>query len=48
MDNKEGDNTTMIAEQLYDLAKLQQAPLSPDEMTRFVARSNSIMEMVIK
>ncbi len=48
MENKEGENTTMIAEQLYDLAKLQQAPLSPDEMTRFVARSNSIMEMVIR
>ena len=48
MENKEGENTTMIAEQLYDLAKLQQAPLSPDEMTRFVARTNSIMEMVIR
>ena len=33
----------MICEQLYDLAKLQHAPLEADAMTRFIQRSNDIM-----
>jgi len=37
------EDVTMFCEQLYDLAKLQQAPLSPEEMTKFVLRSNDIM-----
>ena len=41
--NPEGENASLICEQLYDLAKLQNAPLSPEEMTRFIARSNEIM-----
>ena len=41
--NKDSDDSKMFAEQLYDLAKLQQAPLSPDEMTQFVQRSNDIL-----
>ncbi len=44
----EGENTQMICEQLYDLAKIQHAPLSPDAMTRFVARSNEIMMLLAK
>ncbi len=43
MEHEEGDNVTLICEQLYDLAKLQQAPLEADAMTRFVQRSNEIM-----
>lgn len=46
LDNKEGDNTKLICEQLYDLAKLQHAPLSPEAMTRFIQRSNDIMCLV--
>ncbi len=46
--NKEGENTAMICEQLYDLAKLQHEPLSPEAMTKFVARSNEIMMMLTK
>ena len=46
--NKEGENTQMICEQLYDLAKLQHEPLSPEEMMKFVARSNDIMLMLAK
>ena len=38
----------MICEQLYDLAKLQHAPLSPDDMTKFIARSNDIMLLLAK
>ena len=41
--NQEGKNTKMFCEQLYDLAKLQQAPLDAEAMTRFVQRSNDIM-----
>ena len=47
IDNKEGENSKLIAEQLYDLAKLQHAPLEPEAMTKFVARSNEIMGMML-
>lgn len=39
----EDDKAKLIAEQLYDLAKLQQAPLAPEAMTKFIQRSNDIM-----
>jgi molecular chaperone HtpG len=42
-DHQEGENVEMICEQLYDLAKIQQAPLAPEAMTKFIARSNEIM-----
>ena len=38
----------MICEQLYDLAQLQNAPLSPEAMTKFIARSNEIMMLLTK
>ncbi len=41
--HKDNDDTSMFCEQLYDLAKIQQAPLSPEEMTRFIQRSNDIL-----
>ena len=47
-EHEEDDNTKMICEQLYDLAKIQNAPLSPDAMTKFVARSNYIMLLLTK
>ncbi len=43
LEHKDGENTKMICEQLYDLALLQHAPLEPDAMTKFIARSNEIM-----
>ncbi len=46
--NQDSENAELICEQLYDLAKLQQAPLSPEEMTGFIARSNEIMMMLTK
>ncbi len=46
--HEEGENTEMICEQLYDLAKIQHAPLSSDAMTRFVARTNDIMMLFAK
>ena len=35
--------TSLFCEQLYDLAMISHKPLSPDEMTKFVSRSNQIM-----
>ena len=48
LENKEDENTAMICEQLYDLGMLQNAPLSPEAMTKFVARSNDIMMLLTK
>lgn len=47
-EHQDGENVQMICEQLYDLAKLQHAPLSSEEMTKFVARSNDIMLLLAK
>ncbi len=41
--NKDGANTAKICEQLYDLAKLAHGSLSPERMTKFIARSSEIM-----
>ncbi|MDC7291169.1 molecular chaperone HtpG [Blautia schinkii] len=48
VDNKESDHTPVICEQLYDLAMLSHKQLSPDEMTRFVQRSNDILMLLTK
>ena len=47
-DNPESENNTMLCQQLYDLAMISHRPLSADEMTKFVARSNKIMELLTK
>ena len=38
----------LFVEQLYDLAMLSNRPLTPEEMTRFVGRSNEIMKELAK
>ena len=43
LEDPESEMSSVVCEQLYDLAKLQNAPLSPEEMTRFIARSNTIL-----
>lgn len=48
IEHQDGENVQMICEQLYDLALLQQAPLEPEAMTKFVARSNDIMMLLTK
>ena len=45
-EHEDGENTRMICEQLYDLAKIQQAPLSADDMATFITRSNDILLML--
>ena len=47
-ENQESDKAPLICEQLYDLAMMSHKQLSPDEMTRFVQRSNEILLMVAK
>ena len=47
-EHADGENTKIICEQLYDLAMLSHAPLSPEQMTGFIARSNKIMELLAK
>ena len=46
LENEKGENVEMICEQLYDLALLQHAPLEPEAMSKFVARSNDIMMLL--
>lgn len=46
--HEEDEHVGMICEQLYDLAKLQHAPLKPEDMTKFVNRSNEIMMLLAK
>ena len=47
-DNKDSEKTPVICEELYDLAMLSHKQLSPEEMTRFVQRSNEILLMLTK
>ena len=48
VEHKDGENTEMFCHQLYDLAMLAHKPLSPEEMTEFVKRSNEIMMKLAK
>ena len=45
LSHEEGENTSKICEQLYDLALLSHGSLTPERMTKFIARSNEIMMM---
>ena len=47
-EHKEGENVSIFCKQLYDLAMLAHKPLSPEEMTAFVRRSNEIMMKLAK
>ena len=47
-EHKEGENVEIICRQLYDLAKIQHAPLSAEAMAKFIARSNDIMMILAK
>ena len=47
-ENKESAHVAVICEQLYDLAMISHKQLSPDEMTKFVQRSNDILMLLTK
>ncbi|MDD6233224.1 MAG: molecular chaperone HtpG, partial [Frisingicoccus sp.] len=46
--NTEGEYTDMICQQLYDLALLSHKPLDAAAMTKFIERSNKILEVLTK
>ena len=46
--HKDSENVPVFCQQLYDLAKIANQPLSTEEMTAFVKRSNDIMMMLTK
>lgn len=46
--HKDEEQTKMFCEQLYDLAMISHKPLSPEAMTKFIARSNQIMLQLAK
>ncbi len=48
LEHKDSEHVPMFCEQLYDLALLSNHPLSPDAMSKFVARSNQIMLLLAK
>jgi len=48
LEHKKGEDVEMFAAQLYDLAVISNRPLSADAMTKFVARSNEIMQKLAK
>ncbi len=48
VEHKRSKNVPIICRQLYDLAMLAHKPLSPEEMTAFVQRSNEIMMLLTK
>ncbi len=48
MEHEDADNINMFCEQIYDLASIANEPMSPENMTKFVNRSNEIMLMLTK
>ncbi len=48
LEHKDGEHVTMMCEQLYDLALISHKQLSPEEMTKFITRSNEIMLLLTK
>ncbi len=46
LNHKDGEHTAMICQQLYDLAALSHGSLTPERMTKFIARSNEMMGMI--
>ncbi|MCI8282688.1 MAG: molecular chaperone HtpG [Lachnospiraceae bacterium] len=48
LEHKDSEHVPMFCEQLYDLAMISNHPLTPDEMSKFIARSNEIMMLLAK
>ena len=48
LDHKKAQSVPVICEQLYDLARISQHPLTQEEMTKFMKRSNDIMMLLTK
>ena len=48
LESGSAEDVDLFIEQLYDLAKLGNEPLTPEEMSKFIARSNQIMLKLTK
>ena len=48
LEHKDSEHVPMFCQQLYDLALISNHPLTPDEMGKFIARSNEIMMLLAK
>ena len=48
LEHKDGEHVPMFCEQLFDLAMISNHPLTPDAMSKFIARSNEIMMLLAK
>ena len=48
LEHSEGEHTSMICQQVYDLALLSHSPLNADSMTKFILRSNEVLEKLTK
>ena len=46
LEDKESENADLLFEQLYDLARIQNEPLDPEAMTKFVARTNKLLSLL--
>ncbi len=47
-EHKDAEDVDLFCQQLYDLAMIAHKPLDPDEMAKFIARSNEIMIRLAK
>ena len=47
-ENPDSEHVPMICGQLYDLAMLSHKQLAPEQMTKFIARSNEILALLTK
>ena len=48
LEHRDGEHVNLFCEQLYDLALISNQPLTPEAMTKFIARSNEIMMLLAK
>lgn len=48
LEHGDGETTPELCEQLYDLAHLSHGSLTPERMSKFIVRSNKIMELLAK
>lgn len=47
LDHKDDESTDMFCQQIYDLAMISHKQLEPEAMTKFIERSNKILEKLI-
>lgn len=47
-DEAQKENVELICGHIYDLAQMGQKPLEPEAMTRFIERSNTILEKLVR